>query len=88
MREVTAKSIKLNRDLEKMLSEALDRDLLVRIGWGRGGDEKPKEGEIGVITHLPEKSRVLLLGNLGECAGAMNQGGNPVSYTHLRAHET
>jgi formylmethanofuran dehydrogenase subunit C len=59
-----------------MLSEALDRDLLVRIGWGRGGDEKPKEGEIGVITHLPEKSRVLLLGNLGECAGAMNQGGN------------
>ncbi|MBT3600988.1 MAG: hypothetical protein HOJ39_01775 [Euryarchaeota archaeon] len=76
MREVTAKSMKLNRDLEKMLSEALDRDLLVRIGWGRGGDEKPKEGEIGVITHLPEKSRVLLLGNLGECAGAMNQGGN------------
>ena len=76
MREVTAKSMKLNRDLEKMLSEALDRDLLVRIGWGRGGDEKPKEGEIGVITHLPEKSRVLLLGNLGECAGAMNQGGH------------
>ena len=76
MREVTTKSIKLNRDLEKMLSEALDRDLLVRIGWGRGGDEKPKEGEIGVITHLPKKSRVLLLGNLGECAGAMNQGGN------------
>ncbi len=76
MREVTSKSIKLNRDLEKMLSEALDRDLLVRIGWGRGGDEKPKEGEIGVITHLPEKSRVLLLGNLGECAGALNQGGH------------
>ena len=76
MREVTAKSIKLNRDLEKMLSEALERDLLVRIGWGRGGDEKPKDGEIGVITHLPKKSRVLLLGNLGECAGAMNQGGN------------
>ena len=76
MREVTTKSIKLNRDLEKMLSEALERDLLVRIGWGRGGDEKPKDGEIGVITHLPEKSRVLLLGNLGECAGAMNQGGN------------
>ena len=34
MREVTAKSIKLNRDLEKMLTEALERDLLVRIGWG------------------------------------------------------
>jgi len=75
MREVTEKSMKLNRDLEKMLVEALERDLLVRIGWGRNGDEKPKEGEIGVITHLPEKSRVLLLGNLGECCGAMNRGG-------------
>jgi len=76
MREVTDKSVKLNRDLEKMLVEALERDLLVRIGWGRNGDEKPKEGEIGVITHLPKKSRVLLLGNLGECCGAMNRGGN------------
>ena len=75
MREVTVKSIKLNRDLDGMLSEALERDLLVRIGWGRGGDEKPKKGEIGAITHLPPKSRVLLLGNLGECAGAMNRGG-------------
>ena len=75
MREVTGKSMKLNRDLEKMLTEALQRDLLVRIGWGRGGDEKPKNGEIGVITHLPPKSRVLLLGDLGECAGAMNRGG-------------
>ena len=54
MREVTAKSIKLNRDLEKMLAEALERDLLVRIGWARNGDEKPKNGEIGVITHLPK----------------------------------
>jgi len=76
MREVTAKSMKLGRDLDGMLSEALERDLLVRIGWGRGGDEKPKRGEIGAISHLPVKSRVLLLGNLGECAGAMNNGGN------------
>ena len=76
MREVTTKSIKLSRDLEGMLSEALERDLLVRIGWGRGGDEKPKNGEIGAITHLPPKSRVLLLGDLGECAGAMNRGGS------------
>ena len=75
MREVTGKSVKLNRDLDKMLDQALERDLLVRIGWGKQGDEKPKNGEIGVITHLPDKSRVLLLGELGECAGAMNQGG-------------
>ncbi|MEC7681490.1 MAG: hypothetical protein VYA23_02045 [Candidatus Thermoplasmatota archaeon] len=75
MRDITARSVKLNRDLDKMLLQALERDLLVRIGWGKQGDEKPKNGEIGVITHLPEKSRVLLLGDLGECAGAMNDGG-------------
>lgn len=75
MRDVTAKSVKLNRDLDKMLEQALERDLLVRIGWGKQGDEKPKSGEIGVVTHLPASSRVLLLGELGECAGAMNDGG-------------
>ena len=42
MREVAAKSMKLARDLDGMLDEALERDLLIRIGWGRGGDEKPK----------------------------------------------
>ena len=75
MREVTAKSMKLARDLDGMLDEALERDLLIRIGWGRGGDEKPKNGEIGAASHLPRDSRVLLLGDLGQCAGAMNDGG-------------
>ena len=40
------KSIKLNRDLDKMLAQAIERDLLVRIGWGREGDEKPKNTEV------------------------------------------
>mgnify|MGYP000844783340 FL=1 len=75
MREVAAKSMKLARDLDGMLDEALERDLLIRIGWGRGGDEKPKSGEIGAASHLPKGSRVLLLGDLGQCAGAMNNGG-------------
>ena len=75
MREVTAKSMKLARDLAGMLDEALERDLLIKIGWGRGGDEKPKSGEIGAASHLPKGSRVLLLGDLGQCAGAMNNGG-------------
>ncbi|MBR84656.1 MAG: hypothetical protein CMA85_01760 [Euryarchaeota archaeon] len=75
MREVTVKSMKLARDLDGMLDEALERDLLIRIGWGRGGDEKPKSGEIGAASHLPADSRVLLLGDLGQCAGAMNNGG-------------
>ena len=34
------KSIKLNRDLDKMLAQAIERDLLVRIGWGREGCRK------------------------------------------------
>ena len=34
MRDVTAKSIKLNRDLEKMLEQALEREL------GRGLQER------------------------------------------------
>ena len=75
MREVTTKSMKLARDLDGMLDEALERDLLIRIGWGRSGDEKPKSGEIGAASHLPKDSRVLLLGDLGQCAGAMNDGG-------------
>lgn len=72
---MSAKSIKLNRDLDRMLSQAIERDLLVRIGWGREGDEKPKNGEIGALSMLPENSRSLLLGNLGEGAGLMNRGG-------------
>ena len=75
MRDITNKSIKLNRQLDKLLIEAMKKDLLVKIGWGRDQDEKPRNGEIGAITHLPAKSKVLLLGNLGECAGAMNRGG-------------
>jgi len=75
MREITNKSVKLNRQLDKLLIEAMKKDLLVKIGWGRDQDEKPRNGEIGAITHLPDKSKVLLLGNLGECAGAMNRGG-------------
>ncbi|MEC7664951.1 MAG: hypothetical protein VYD21_02725 [Candidatus Thermoplasmatota archaeon] len=69
------KSIKLNRDLDKMLAQAIERDLLVRIGWGREGDEKPKNGEIGALSMLPENSRSLLLGELGEGAGLLNRGG-------------
>ena len=47
----------------------------MKIGWGRAGDERPKDGELGVITHLPEGARVLCLGDLGECVGIANLGG-------------
>ena len=64
MRNNTNKSIKLNRQLDKLLVEAMKKDLLVKIGWGREQDKKPRDGEIGAITLLPDKSKVLLLGNL------------------------
>ena len=72
---MSAKSVKLNRDLDKMLAQAIERDLLIRIGWGREGDEKPKNGEIGALSMLPVDSRSLLLGDLGEGAGLLNRGG-------------
>ena len=75
MREETARSVKLNREIARMLPEAMEKDRLVKIGYGSGGDTKPRDGDFGVLTHLPRGSRVLLLGNLGECVGAMNRGG-------------
>ena len=75
MREITEDSVKLNRQLERYLERALEENKPVKIGWGQAGDERPKDGEIGVITHLPKGARVLCLGTLGECSGSMNRGG-------------
>ena len=76
MREAASKSIKLNRDLDRYVQKALEQGRPVKIGWGRAGDERPKNGEFGVLTHLPEGSRVLCLGNFGDCVGSVNRGGN------------
>jgi len=75
MREQTARSVKLNREISRMLPEAMEKDRLVKIGYGSGGDTKPRDGDFGIVTHLPKGSRVLLLGDLGECVGSMNRGG-------------
>ena len=75
MREQTARR---SNSIEKSLGCYLRRwtkHRLVKIGYGSGGDTKPRDGDFGVLTHLPRGSRVLLLGNLGECVGAMNRGG-------------
>ena len=42
---------------------------------GKSRDERPKDGEFGVLTHLPEGAKVLCLGNLGPLVGAANRGG-------------
>tara|TARA_B100000131_G_scaffold173427_1_gene167545 strand:+ start:9149 stop:10690 length:1542 start_codon:yes stop_codon:yes gene_type:complete len=75
VRDIVSKSVKLNRDLDRYIEKALEQDRPVKIGWGRAGDERPKNGEFGVITHLPKGARVLCLGNLGDCSGIANLGG-------------
>ena len=75
MRDIVNKSLKLNNDLDRYVEQALEQGRPVKIGWGRAGDERPKSGEFGVMTHLPEGARVLCLGSLGDCVGAANRGG-------------
>jgi len=75
MRAFTDDSVKLNRDLQRYVERALEEGRPIKIGWGQAGDEKPKNGEIGVITHLPEGARVQCLGDLGEFSGSANLGG-------------
>ena len=75
MRDIVNKSLKLNNDLDRYVEQALEQGRPVKIGWGRAGDERPKDGEFGVMTHLPEGARVLCLGSLGDGVGAANRGG-------------
>ena len=76
MRAFTDDSVKLNRDLQRYIERALEEGRPIKIGWGQAGDEKPKNGEFGVITHLPEGVRVQCLGDLGEFSGSANLGGS------------
>ncbi len=75
MVEEVARSLKLNRNLTNNLPKAIELDRAIKIGWGAQGDAKPKEGEIGIATHLPKGARVRLLGNLGDFTAACCKGG-------------
>tara|TARA_B100000131_G_scaffold122594_1_gene119706 strand:+ start:5857 stop:7398 length:1542 start_codon:yes stop_codon:yes gene_type:complete len=75
LRDIVNKSLKLNNDLDRYVEQALEQNRPVKIGWGRAGDERPKDGEFGVMTHLPDGARVLCLGSFGDCVGAANRGG-------------
>ena len=57
-----------------MLDQAIQLDRAVKIGWGRDGDEKPKKQETGVMTHLPAKLKLRLLGDMGDLVGSANNG--------------
>ncbi|HJM66970.1 MAG TPA: hypothetical protein QF555_05445, partial [Candidatus Thalassarchaeaceae archaeon] len=72
--DITQKSVRLTRDVAKMLDQAIQLDRALKIGWGRDGDERPKKGETGVMTHLPAKLKMRLLGDLGDLVGSANQG--------------
>ena len=76
MREMVEKSIQLNRELNSLLIRALESNKAIKIGWGRGDDPKPRDGEMGVASHLPIGARVRLLGNIGDLAAICAEGGN------------
>ena len=75
MVDEVAKSLKLNRNLMNNLPKAIELDRAIKIGWGAQGDAKPKEGEVGIASHLPKGARVRLLGNLGDFTAAGCKGG-------------
>ena len=54
MKELAIKSMKLNRDLDRYVEQALEQGRPVKIGWGRAGDERPKDGHLGEKTHHPD----------------------------------
>ena len=66
LREEVIRSLKLNRDLSKLLDQALELDRTIKIGWTRDGEPVPKKDEMGISPALPKKGRVRLLGNLGD----------------------
>ncbi|MBT4059704.1 MAG: hypothetical protein HOE69_05280 [Euryarchaeota archaeon] len=76
MREMVEKSIQLNRELSSLLVRALESNKAIKIGWGKGNDPKPRNGEMGVASHLPVGARVRLLGDIGDLAAICATGGN------------
>jgi hypothetical protein len=77
--EVVASSMSINSRLPAQLEKALERNIVLRIGWTTNGDPVPKDGELGLCPNLPEGSKVRSLGYLGPFTASFGQGG---SFTH------
>ncbi|MBA4695655.1 MAG: hypothetical protein H2066_07365 [Candidatus Poseidoniales archaeon] len=77
--EVVASSMSINSRLPAQLEKALERNIVLRIGWTTQGEPVPKDGELGLCPNLPDGSKVRSLGNLGPFTAAFGQGG---TYTH------
>ena len=43
MRDDIRRSLKLNRDIDRLLEQALEADRAIKIGWSRSGEEIPIE---------------------------------------------
>tara|TARA_B100001996_G_scaffold348830_1_gene307227 strand:+ start:728 stop:2263 length:1536 start_codon:yes stop_codon:yes gene_type:complete len=76
MHEEVVRSLKLNRDLGKMLKQGIELNKPIKIGWSRDGDPIPKKGEMGLAPALPDKGRVRILGDLGSMNAILCQGGS------------
>ena len=58
--EVVASSMSINSRLPAQLEKALERNIVLRIGWTTNGDPVPKDGELGLCPNLPKGSKILL----------------------------
>ena len=77
--ELVANSMSINSRLPAQLEKALERNIVLRIGWTTSGEPVPKEGELGLCPNLPDGSKVRSLGYLGSFTAAFGNGG---TFTH------
>ena len=77
--DVVASSMSINSRLPAQLEKALERNIVLRIGWTTSGEPVPKDGELGLCPNLPDGSKVRSLGYLGPFTAAFGHGG---TYTH------
>ena len=77
--DVVASSMNINSRLPAQLEKAIERNIVLRIGWTTSGSPVPKEGELGLCPALPKGARIRSLGQLGPFTAAFGRGG---TYTH------
>lgn len=77
--DVVARSMSINSRLPAQLEKALERNIVLRIGWTTSGEPVPKDGELGLCPNLPKGARIRSLGRLGPFTAAFGNGG---TYTH------
>ena len=72
--DVVERSMSINSRLPAQLEKALERNIVLRIGWTTSGDPVPKNGELGLCPQLPKGARIRSLGTLGPFTAAFGKG--------------